>query len=216
MKKLLFGISLLIGIALSIGVPYYFYQVNELALYIAFISLSTSTITAVYSILALPDPNKAKRQELYGQLKSDLTTLIDELKLWNYQIVNFTLWGAIQQDDRVHLFDEKLIKKLDSFSDGIKKYSSAIEKLNFHILPELTRDVADEVFNKSPDTANLVHISLLIGIKNRSPKSIPITIYDHLKKKHSLSNVADYVKKELNYEKEDITHFQWQLLRTTQ
>ena len=105
---MLFLISLLIGIPLITVIFYVLYEVNNVVLFISIISLYISSTTAICSILVKPNPNKVKKQELYGQLKKSILIIISRLEGRYYQDIHFRLWKSIRQDDRYFLFDEEL------------------------------------------------------------------------------------------------------------
>ena len=189
MKKILFVISLLIGILLIIFVPYILFEVDNVVLYISLVSLYTSSITAIYSILAEPNPNKAKKQEMLGQLNKSVLIIISRLEGKHYQDIHFALWKSIQKDDRYYLFDEEVREKLDAFLEKIKQYSTTIHKLDGQIIPELIDDSLVSVFNVDRRSIG-VSITVIIQRKKGLPFQTSISEFGYyLKKRQSLNDI---------------------------
>ena len=190
MKKILFIISLLFGILLIIFVPYLLFEVDNVVLYISVISLYTSSTTAIYSILAEPNPNKAKKQEMLGQLNKSILIIISRLEGKHYQDIHFALWKSIQKDDRYYLFDEEVREKLDAFLEKIKQYSITIHKLDGQIIPEIIDDSIVSVFNVELRSIGIVTITVIIQRKKGLQFQTSISEFGYyLKKKQSLNDI---------------------------
>jgi hypothetical protein len=185
-------------------VPYYF-KVDGLALYISFISLSTSTITAVYSILAKPDPNKKEKQAIYGQLRKTLKEDISRLEKKEYENITLGPWDNIQQDERHHLVDGKLRERLDALFKTMNQYNSAITKLNNKILLEIIKDTAEEVFKKEINYASSAHIlTIILHTKKKPPREIDADLVYSLKRRFSMEELINYQIKSIDWKKEDV------------
>ena len=199
-KKLWFVIILIIGIISILGI---FLYVSDFENIPVFTALYISIVTAIYAFVGETNPNSIKKQAIYGKLKKNIIELISYLEKREYQIINFDLWDNIQDDERYHLFDEKLTTKLDKFLMGIKKYSTTTRNLQLDILPEIRKDSANEVFNKPQDTDENVYISLLISTKKKKAISTNIKIIENLKMKHTLSEAITHLEEKLNFSKEE-------------
>ena len=196
MKKALFVISLLIGILLILFVPFFLFKEGNIVFYISLISLYTSSTTAIYSILAEPNPNKVKKQELYGQLRKSVLVIISRLEGRYYQDIHFGLWKSIRQDDRYFLFDEELREKFDVFLEKIKKYSATIIELDSTIIPEIIDDAIVSVFDVDRSSFGNITIYANISVKKRPRFQTSINeLSYYLKKKQSLLDVIHHKAK---------------------
>ena len=205
MKKTLFGISILIGVLLSIMIPYFF-RVDSLALYVSLISLSTATITAVYNILAEPDPDKQVKREIYGQLKTALLYIIPKLENKDYQSITLDSWDTIQRSEKHHFVDKDLRERLDKLLEKINQYNSAIVNLDNKLLPKIAKETAKEVFDAEPEHPTLNFSMFFLGLKRptRPAESYAFNMLYHLKRKHSMDEIASYAKTSLGIENTEI------------
>jgi len=209
MKKILFVMSLLLGISLIIIIPYLLFEVDNVVLYISLISLYTSSTTAIYSILAEPNPNKAKKQELYGQLRKSILVIISRLEGRYYQDIHFGLWKGIRQDDRYFLFDEDLRGKLDVFLEKIKKYSATIIELDSTIIPEIIDNSIVTVFDVDRSSFGNITIYAHVNIKKRPRFQTSISELGYcLKKQTSLIDVIHHKAKTNGIDFEEIESIQ--------
>jgi hypothetical protein len=206
-KEYWFAIILSVGVLVIILSYSYFQRLQVIPEITSALAIYISVATAVYTAIAKPNPNKGKKQEIYGQLKKTMVKNISILKAMGHQIVSVGEWEDIQSDDRYHLVDEKLKTKLDDFLDRTKEYNSAFNKLEFKILPAITQEVANKVFQKDPTTAGTVHGYVRLFMKRGEPRSISFQMYEHLKMNHSLQEIADYIIDE-GFRREDVKTFQ--------
>ncbi len=204
MQKKLFSINLLIGILL-ITTFYIIVEANNFVLYMSAISLYTSASTAIYTILAQPNLNKTKKQNLYGQLKKAILIIISRLEGKYYQDIHFRLWKNIRQDDRYHLFDKKLREQLDIFLEKIKKYSKTINELDNNIIPEIIDDAIINVFNVDRSSFDKITIYINLTIKNRPRFQTSISeLGQHMKKNQSLTDIIHQKAKTNSIEIDEI------------
>ena len=209
MKKILFVFSLLFGILLIIFIPLILFEVDNVVLYISLISLYTSSTTAIYSILAEPNPNKAKKQELYGQLRKSILVIISRLEGKYYQDIHFGLWKSIRQDDRYFLFDEELREQLDFFLEKIKKYSATIIELDSTIIPEIIDNSIVNVFDVDRSSFGNITIYANISIKERPRFQTSISeLGYYLKKQQSLIEIIHHKAKTNGIDVEEIDSIQ--------
>lgn len=186
-KEYCFVIVLLVGVAVIIGSFYYISEVGNIPAYTA---LYISIITACYAAITKPNPNKGKKQEIYGQLKKALIQNISNLENKDYQSISLSPWNSFQQDENHQLVDKKVRERLDSLLEETKKYNSAIVKVNSEILPEIIKDTAKEVFNAEPQTHDMIW-SISFYLKEKMKAFSPQLPY-HLKRKHSMEDVLNY------------------------
>jgi len=206
---MLFLISLLIGIPLITVIFYVLYEVNNVVLFISIISLYISSTTAICSILVKPNPNKVKKQELYGQLKKSILIIISRLEGRYYQDIHFRLWKNIRQDDRYHLFGKELREKLDGFLEKIKTYSATIIELDSNVIPEIIDDAIVTVFNVDRSSFDRIIIFVHLALKNRPRFQTSINeLGYYLKKNQSLIEVIHQKAKVNSIEAEEIKSIQ--------
>ena len=132
-RRILFILTLLIGILAITATFYFFGQVDKIAQYVA---LYTSVLTATYAILE-KNPNKTEKQQIYGQLKGIFKNIITILEKRTYENITFELWESVQQDYRYEMVNRKFPRRLDGFLERTKKYSSAVNALDHYILPTI-------------------------------------------------------------------------------
>ena len=209
MRKIFFVISLLIGLSLISVISYILFEVDNVFLYISLISLYISSTTAIYCILSEPNPNKAKKQELYGQLKKSILVIISRLEGKYYQDIHFRYWKNIRQDDRYHLFDKELREQLDGFLEKIKKYSATIIELDSNIIPEIIDDAIVTVFNVDRSSFDRIIIFVHLALKDRPRFQTSINeLGYYLKKNQSLIEVIHQKAKVNSIEAEEIKSIQ--------
>ena len=205
-KKLGFVTVLLIGVISILGI---FYYISDFENFPEVTALYISIVTAIYCILSELNPNKAKKQELYGQLKKSILVIISRLEGKYYQDIHFRLWKNIRQDDRYHLFDKELRGQLDGFLEKIKKYSAAIIELDSNIIPEIIDDAIVTVFNVERSSFDRIIIFVHLALKNRPRFQTSISeLGYYLKKNQSLIEVIHQKAKVNSIEAEEIESIQ--------
>jgi len=183
---------------------YYLQRLQVIPEITSALAIYISLVTAGYTAIAKPNPNKSKKQEIYGQLKKSVINIISNLENKDYHKFSLEPWHDIQVDERHQLVNKKLRNRLDNFSEKIDKYGSVIDQIDFKILKTITQDVANEIYKKEQSASGMLHLSIRFFKTRGEPLNRSITIYDHLKKKHTIEELIDFTRKEENLSEEEI------------
>jgi hypothetical protein len=210
-KEYRFALIILVGVLAIVLSYYYLQRLQVIAEFTSALAIYISSVTAVYTAIAKPNPNKSKKQKIYGQLKKSVTNIISTLEDRSYHRFLLEPWSDIQVDDRYHLVSEKLRNKLDDFSEKIEEYMSAINKIDFKILERITQDVANEIFEKDQSTAGRVHLSILLFRKRGNPLNRSVAIRDGLIKNLTIEEAIDCERKKENLSKKEVKHTELEL-----
>jgi hypothetical protein len=202
-------IILLVGVIVIIGSFYYISEVGNIPAYTA---LFISIVTAIYSAITKSNPNKAKKQLIYGQLKKALIQDISKLENKDYQSITLGPWDSYQQDETHQLVNNdnrKLRETLDDILEKIKKYNSIIVKLDGEILPRILKETAEEFFKEEPQ--NDVSLTISLYLTNHKNKEIQPQLVYHLKRKHSMDYLLKYVLDKENVKEEALSEVAMEL-----
>ena len=211
-KEYWFALIILVGVIAIVLSYYYFQRLQVIPEITSALAIYISSVTAVYTAISKPNPNKSKKQKIYGQLKKLVTNIISTLEDRAYHRFLLEPWRDIQVDERYHLVNEKLRKRLDNFYERSEEYASAINKIDYKILERITQDVANELFEKDQSTAGGVQLSIRFFRKRGKPLNRNIRIRDHLIKHHTIEELIEYDRKKENLSEKEIKHTELQLL----
>lgn len=203
-KEYWFALILSVGVVVIISLYYYLQRLQVIPEITSALAIYISVVTAFYTAIAKPDPNKSKKQEIYGKLKKSVINIISTLEDRSYHIFLLDPWRDIQVDERYHLVNKKLGNRLDDFSEKIDEYVSAINHLDFKMLKTITQDVANDIFKKDQSTAGGLHLSISFIRTRGNPLDRSITIRNHLLKNQTIEELIDHERKKENLGKEEI------------
>ena len=136
-------------------------------------------------------------EEVYGGLFRDVKWIIRRLEEKYYGHLSFQKWREVQEDHRYFMVDERFRKRLDDFSQRVEEYNSAFIKLENTILPKITNEETERVFNVETDKGARLEVKYVERRHNvsTSPNIIKCLIYqihpkdDALRDKSEVSNV---------------------------
>ena len=210
-KEYWFALIILVGVLVIVLFYYYLQRLQVITEITSVLAIYISSVTAVFTAIAKPNPNKSKKQKIYGQLKKSIIEIISTLEDRSYHRFPLEPWRDIQVDERYHFVNQKLRNKLDKFSEESEKYVSAINKIDYKLLNRITQDVANELFEKDQSTAGGIQLIISFSRKRGEPLNRSIPIRDHLIKSHTMKEVIDYNRKKENISEKEVKHIELEL-----
>lgn len=86
-------------------------------------------------------------ETIYGSLFNSLRRIIPSLERKHYGQLSFGEWETMQRDHRYFMVDRKFRTKLDHLLKRVQDYSMAVNKLRNTVLPKITNEETERVFN---------------------------------------------------------------------
>lgn len=86
-------------------------------------------------------------EEVYGKLYHEIKQISSDLQEQRLSTVNFGQWQQFQETHQYFMVDKTFRVELDDFLKGIKSYNAAVIKLIGEVIPAITRNESEKIFN---------------------------------------------------------------------